>query len=379
MKQYIIAVLSTIAMFLTTACSTDEIELYNTQNTPDLSNPIIQKVSNIVWYNELSAHNTEEVWSSQNNIYKPSDFASSLLYQAAWTSLALYRDGTSNMVFLPPFLPNAPIHAQGNWTVSTEEENTIILTTKTPVSSVTGKLKVLNLETKDNVSILKISLDFGDRLMVTTLSNENPYTYIPTPQLAALDYSWFAERTVSTEALKASDFIGDWINYNDDELVNESMIRYTHMEDLLMDTPAFPLGFSFNLEGNGIARIVYSSRTYKNVFPVQTALGSTVFSNAKWEVKGNKILIATDEELFMALGEQLFGFTPYSNNLTLLGYIEAAPIRIQGNQLYSLEIVEKTTQGFWTRITTKTETCYAFLKKATIDKENLINIKDIFK
>ena len=53
MKQYIIVTLVIATLCLMTGCTKDEIEIYNTQNTPDLSNPIIQKVSNTVWYNKI--------------------------------------------------------------------------------------------------------------------------------------------------------------------------------------------------------------------------------------------------------------------------------------------------------------------------------------
>lgn len=381
MKQHIILTLVVATLSLMTGCTTDEIEIYNTQNTPDLSNPIIQKVSNTVWYNTIgvSEATAKEIWTSKNNIYKPSDYASSLLYQAAWTSLTLYRDGTSNMVFIPPFLSNTAIHAKGNWSVSTEEENTIILSTKTPVSSVTGKIKVLNLETKDNVSSLELSLDFGDRLLTTTLSNENPYEYLNPPLYSALDYNWFTDRTALTETLKANDFVGAWANHDPNEVTDESIIRYTHIEDLLMSTPSFALGFTFNLKGDGSAQILYTGYTYKSVFNTQRELGKTVFSNAKWSVTGNKIWIETDEEYFMSIGEQMMGFVPYSNNQSVLGYEWGIPIRIRSNQKYSIEIITKTADGFWTRVTTKEETCYAFLAKSSLDNVNLINIKDILK
>lgn len=380
MKHFISISIAFATLFLTQSCKKEEIYLYNTQNTPDLSNPIIQKVSNTVWYNTISDHKVMEIWSSQNNIYKPADFASSVLYQAAWVSLALYRDGTSNMVYVPPFASHVVVHAQGNWTVSTEEENTIILSTKTPVSSVTGKIKILNLEAKDNVSTLKLSLDFGDRLMTAELSNENPYSYLQEPLFKALDQSWFASKTVSTAAINANDFIGNWSGHdNASDLTDYDMVRYTHMEDLLSNTPTFVNGISFNLKEGGNAQIVYSGRTIKSFFEQWTQAGQTVYSNAKWSVNGNKILVESDEEVFFSYGELLFGFVPHSTNLTLLGYDQnSAPIRIRAKQLYSLEIVEKLEKGYWMRVTTKTETFYAFFQKTTFDSTKGINIKELF-
>ncbi|NGF57804.1 hypothetical protein G5B00_14895, partial [Parapedobacter sp. SGR-10] len=84
-------------------------------------------------------------------------------------------------------------------------------------------------------------------------------------------------------------------------------------------------------------------------------------------------------EVFFSYGELLFGFAPHSTNLTLLGYDEnKTPIRTRAKQLYSLEIVEKSEKGYWMRVTTKTETCYAFLQQSTFDQSKGINIKDLF-
>lgn len=378
--KYIITILFLTTLLFLQSCKKEEIYVYNTQNTPDLSNPIIQKMTNIVWYNEISAGNTEQIWTSQNNIYKPGDYMSTVLYQLAWVSLALYRDGTSVMTFVPPFVQQAVIHAKGNWMVSTEEENTIILSTKTPVSSVTGKIKILDMETKDNASTVKLSLDFGDRLMTTILSNVNPYGYVQPALFTALDYSWYADKAVSTASIKASEFIGAWAGHsNASELTDYDMVRYTYIEDLLANTPAFVTGLSFDLEDGGKAKIVYTGRASKSYFSEVTGNASIVFSDARWSANGNKIRIETDEEMFVSIGELLFSLAPHYGNLTLLGYNGTTPIRIKSNQLYNLEIVEKTDDGFWARVTTKTETFYAFLQKSAYDKSNMVNIKDIFK
>lgn len=379
MKRIIIISMAFAVLFFTQSCNKEEIYLYNTQNTPDLSNPIIQKVSNTIWYNKISDRNTELIWTSQNNIYKPADYMSSILYQMAWVSLTLHRDGTSNMVFVPPFAQHVVIHAEGNWTVSTEEENTIILSTKTPVSNVTGKIKILNLEAKDNLSTLKLSLDFGDRLMTAELSNENPYSYVQEALYKALDANWFDEKTVSTAHINAGDFIGTWAGHdNASELTDFDMVRYTHMEDLLSNTPTFVNGISFNLEENGAAKILYSGRSIKSYLSQWTEAGQTVYSNAKWSVHGNKIRVESDEELFFSFGEMLFGFAPHLTNLTLLGYDGSTAIRTRAKQLYSLEVVEQLEKGYLMRVTTKTEIFYAFFQKSTFDQSTGINIKDLF-
>lgn len=384
MKQYITNAFVFMVLLLTQSCKKEEIYIYNTQSAPDLSNPIIQKMTNVVWYKEVALSNTstEQIWTSQNNIYKPGDYVSSILYHAAWTGLTLFRDGTSIMTFVPPFVQHAVIHSKGNWTVSTEEENTIILSTKTPVSSVTAKIKVLSMDTKDNGNIVKISIDFGDRLIKTELSNNNPFGYVQDALFKALDYSWYENKTVLTAPINPGEFIGTWAGHSDitnSELTDYDMIRYSHIEDLLANTPAFVTGLSFDLESGGKAKIVYTGRGSRSYFSEVTGNERIVFSDARWSVNGNNIRIETDEEMFVSIGELLFMLAPHYGNLTLLGYSGATPIRIKSNQLYNLEIVERNNDGFWTRVTTKTETFYAFLQKSTYDKSNMLNIKDVFK
>lgn len=386
MKQYIIVTLFFATFLFGVSCTKDEIYLYNTQNTPDLSNPIIQKMTNIVWYPEGGS--VVDNWSTRNNIYKPSDYASSLLYNAAWTNLTLYRDGTSNMVFVPPMLINTVIHCKGNWQVSTEEENTIILSTKTPVSSVTGKIKILDLEAKENISTAKISLDFGDRLLSLRLVNDNSITQTSAIGMAT-QYSWIAEQAILTEPLEESDFIGTWatppstITDPNRQTIAEDITGIIYIEDLLANTPAFSRGLTFHLQKEGKAQIVYTAGgTSGIIFSYEMGLTENVFSDAKWWVKGNKIFIETNEELFYSIGESMFRFAPHVTNTTLLGYTSAekyyTPIRIRPNQ-YSFEIIERTDKGFWTRVTTRTEIFYAFLSKTTFDENNTLNIKDVFK
>ncbi|HMR19066.1 MAG TPA: hypothetical protein PKA53_07185, partial [Sphingobacterium sp.] len=286
------------------------------------------------------------------------------------------------MTFVPPFASQAVIHTKGNWAVSTEEENTILLNTKTPVTSVTAKIKILNMETKETGSVVKISVDFGNQLITTELSNNNPFGYVQGPLFRALDHSWYASKTVSKAPINASEFIGTWTGHGDNsasELTDYDMIRYTHIEDLLANTPAVLTGLSFDLEEGGKAKIVYTGRGSRSYFNDITGGDRVVFSNAKWSVHGNNIRIETDEEMFVSFGELLFMLPPHYGNLTLLGYSGVTPIRIKSNQLYNLEIVERNDDGFWTRVTTKTETFYIFLQKSTYDKNNTVNIKDVFK
>ncbi|MFA7493967.1 MAG: hypothetical protein WCZ43_10700 [Proteiniphilum sp.] len=97
MKINPIIILFTAMLLIVSSCKKEEIEVWNTQITPDLSNPIIQSVTNITWYRNINT--TREEWVSVENIPKPSEAMASMLYQIAWVNFTLFRDGTSNMLF----------------------------------------------------------------------------------------------------------------------------------------------------------------------------------------------------------------------------------------------------------------------------------------
>jgi hypothetical protein len=370
-----------------TGCKKEETYIYNTQNTPDLSNPIIQKFSNVVWYKQ--GLTLSEEWSSQNNILKPADYVSTILYQAAWMSIALYRDGTSNMVYLPPFVASSAIHCQGNWKVSATEENTIILSTKTPVSSVTGKIKILNMEVKDNVSIVEATIDFGDRLLKGNFINEPHADYsMQSPAFASsVNYDWFASQQIQTTPLKAEDFVGAWSiptgtengkTFSSTDFPMEGLRRIAYVEDLLTNTPSFAYGMTFNLKKDGKADLYYYNNYFYNS---EFDTDKTVVSDARWSVKGNKLLIETDEEMFLSIGEGLFGLTSHITNIISLGISPKTKqnIRIMPRQFYSIELISRNEKGFWARVTTQNAVLYSFLSKAEFNDSNTVNIKELFK
>jgi len=385
MKKHIIPI--TILFLIATSCHKEEIRVYNTQNTPDLSNPVIQKFTNTIWFkNGLDIQH----WASSDNIYKSSEMASFLLYQMAWRSLTLYRDGTSNMVFLPPFSESTAIHCKGNWKVSTEEENTIILSTKTPVTSVTGKIKILYLETKEELGVAKVSVDFGDRLLTTSLYNEDPWTDRPA-YVSAVDYDWFAAQQIQTDPLRAEDFIGAWKSSEGRDDLNKTLLdkdfplehvrRATYMEDLLMQTPNILLGMTFNLRENGKAQLAYHSML-TDFYKKHLNITENIVSDAQWSVRGNKIYIETDEELHYAIGEGLFKYKSSVPGLIYIGEraqggYSTTPLYILPNkQRYILELISRNEEGFWARITTKTGVFWLFLFKTEFDGDNTINIRE---
>lgn len=376
MKHFRYILFCTSLLFFV-GCSEEDITVINTQITPNLSNPIVQKITNITWYRNLST--TNEEWVSLENIPKPSESMASMLYSLAWQNFTLYRDGTTNMVYVPPIFPYSYIHCRGTWQVSTMEENTIIISTKTPVSNANIKVKVLNLETKDQFSNIELSMDFGNRLLNVDFNNSEPE--VENNVLEAYNYEWFASKSVLNDVIKEEDVIGAWASssYSTEpldvkDLAAEKLIRSVYLEDLLAQTPNLISGLLFNLQENGKAQLAYSPVIFNDI-----GVEENVVSDATWYIKGNKIWIDTEEEFFYSLGELAFGFTVHAPGLTDLGILNDTPIRTQGNRFYTIEIIEKKEEGFWCRITTNDAVFYAFLFESSLDQNSTTNIVDLIK
>lgn len=360
---------------LSTSCEKEKIILYNTQLTPDLSDPLIQKISNVTWYRDGGVTAIQEEWITLRNISKPSETMASMLYAMAWTSIRFNRDGTTSMQFEPPIFSRTYIHCQGTWMVSKEEKHTVIVNTKTPVSSVIIKIKVLNLEAKDNVAKLILSMDFGNRLITAYMSND-----ISDPSVKAGNENWYENHSISTSALNSSDFMGAWAspnydskNFSYDKYPDENRVRSTHVDDLFSATPNLFFGIKFSFEEEGKAHIIYA-KLFGEIFKTD----KEIVSEGSWYIKGNKLILETDEELFYSAGEAVFGFPIHAPALTLWGVREQTKIRTQAGRFYVLEVIKRETHGFWCRITTNDANFYTFLFHT--DKplvQNFVKVKDL--
>ena len=114
MKRTLIIV-SLLATLLFSACDQrNTIDVYETNSTPDLSNPVIQKLTNVSWYKGGSLENTT-VWTTTKFKDKASSPFESMLYSMAWIGMELHRDGTSTLLFRPPFGESTYIFCQGKW------------------------------------------------------------------------------------------------------------------------------------------------------------------------------------------------------------------------------------------------------------------------
>ena len=83
MKKTVI-IASLLATILFSACDQrDTIDVYETSSTPDLSNPIVQKLTNVTWYKNIGIENTT-VWTTTKFKEKASSPFESMLYMMAW-------------------------------------------------------------------------------------------------------------------------------------------------------------------------------------------------------------------------------------------------------------------------------------------------------
>lgn len=369
-KMYRVALACVLLLY---GCKKENITLINRQVTPDLSNPVIQKLTENTWY----ITKTTEKWASTKNIPTPSESMANILYSAALRNITLSRDGSCMMVYAPPMFAGTFIYGAGTWTVSDTEENTIIIATKTPVGNSIFTMKVLYLETKDNVGVLKVTMDHRTRVYEQDFSTiNNTYTDFPV-LLEGIHYGWIEEMQVRHEHLQESEFAETgWANasrysFTMRDFAREDLIGVTYIEDLLTKTPIFLYGVKFNLLKNGEARISY---TDVSEF---TGDGRKLYSIATWYTRGNKIMIHSDETLFLSVGENLFALPTYVPGLSLIKQGVNASVYLQSNRTFAIEIISKQRAGNWCRITTNDAIFYAFLRKESADTGDAINLKEL--
>lgn len=362
-------------------CKKEEIIIYNTQLTPDLSNPVIQKLTNTFWYNP----STIQEWQSIENITTPAETVAEVLYSVAWKGLCLNRDGTSLMLFVPPMYDYNFVYCQGTWTVSEEEENTIIMVTKTPVSNATVKIKVTDMQTKDNMAYVSLSMNFGNRLLSVDLNNALPdILTIVGAYKSGYDYTWFDKVNAETGLLKKEDFTGTWATaafdsdlYYDNNSLNV-VTRSTYVEDILTKSQVILKGVELDLNENGSARIVYSDY-FTNLFDYRNkelTTGTKLYSNATWAVSGNKLTVKTDELIFFSVAEGLFGVPVHDPGLIVLRTDTYIPFRLQAKRFYTFEIISRETIGNWCRVTSNDGISYLFLYKRDLPSENILHVSD---
>ena len=208
----IVILASLLATIIFSACDKrNVIDVYETSSTPDLSNPVVQKLTNVTWYKNIGIENTV-VWTTTRFKEKASSPFESMLYMMAWLGMELRRDGSSTLLFRPPLGESSYIFCQGKWKVSTTEENTIIIDSKTPVGYINMKVKVKDLQAKDNVSILTALVDVGDRvLMIDFFNNTSIYGDEPENEFPGIGKTarqdWFATMPVNHNNLSLANYV----------------------------------------------------------------------------------------------------------------------------------------------------------------------------
>ncbi|MGC4233544.1 MAG: hypothetical protein QM594_11245 [Niabella sp.] len=355
------------------ACKKEDVVVVNRQVTPDLSNPVIQKLTENTWY--LTSNTVSTIWESAENMPSTSEsVAGSILYSLALASIRLYRDGTSVMVYAPPVVAYSFVYARGTWTVSEEHENTIIVATETPVGNSTIKMTVKNMEFKDNIGTLTFNMDHGHRVMEQSFST---ITSIPSKYLEYLDYNWIEGKEILTDNLQQSEFVGtSWgnasrVSVSSPGTTEEFVTGISHIEDLLGQTPIFLYGIKFKLSENGKASIAYADVSdYTNIPDI-------LYSDATWYVKGNKIIVNSDEVLFLSVAEVMFGLPAYASGLTTIKKGPYCTIYSQSGRTFAIEIISREATGNWCRVTTNDAVFYAFLTKESVDLSNAVHISDL--
>ena len=317
----IVILASLLATIIFSACDKrNVIDVYETSSTPDLSNPVVQKLTNVTWYKAVGIENNV-VWTTTRFKEKASSPFESMLYMMAWLGMELRRDGSSTLLFRPPLGESSYIFCQGKWKVSTTEENTIIIDSKTPVGYINMKVKVKDLQAKDNVSILTALVDVGDRvLMIDFFNNTSIYGDEPENEFPGIGKTarqdWFATMPVNHNNLSLANYVNtSWetISYkaeNKEAVEDNSQlaIRSLFVEDLLTRTPAFFYGLKISLGENNKA-FIQSKNLIKSAF---TSFSGSLDENnypvvnASWRIEGSRIIIETDELPQVSMGEETF-------------------------------------------------------------------------
>ena len=357
MKKTVI-IASLLATILFSACDQrDTIDVYETSSTPDLSNPIVQKLTNVTWYKNIGIENTT-VWTTTKFKEKASSPFESMLYMMAWMGMELRRDGSSTLLFQPPLGEKSYIFCQGKWKVSTTEKNTIVVDTKTPVGYINMKLKVKDLQAKDNVSILTALIDVGDRVLMIDFYNNT---------------SNYVNNSCETISYKTE---------NKDEAEDDAQLslRSLFVEDLLTKTPAFFYGLKLSLGKDNKAFIQVPklmkdalmknwNDLYEDNYPIV---------NATWRINGSKIIVETNEMPHLGMGEVLFNLiTDKSQAVFVPSKTPEKGIYLWRHFYYILELVKNTSKGAWFRVTSEQETHYVFMLKTPMpDTSKFVGIKD---
>ncbi|EFC67556.1 hypothetical protein [Prevotella sp. oral taxon 317] len=388
MKHIVLAALSLATLFA--ACDQrNVIDVHQEAAVPDLNNPVVQKLTSTTWFKDVNLNIPNDSWSSTNYSKKASGPFEGMLYSMAWLGMELQRDGTSTLIFYPPVTKYQFLLCRGKWKTSPTDPNTVIIDTKTPVGYATMRVKVMDMQTKDNVAMIRTYIDTGNRVMMidffnggSVLEGGSPTEF---PDLRNMRQAWFDGMQVSRQPIDKSLFNNTaWEmsphsrDVEKDFEIPQMAIRTTFINDLLTKTPSLVYGAKFNFAQDGNVYIDIPSVVKETAFRpwASQVEDKTIMVKGTWRTQGNRIIIETNELPFASVGEAVFQLPVDLQPLDVLfSDNNGDAVRVWKNYYIIIEYIKPANTGAWFRISSPQETYYLFMRKQPIDK--LTDVKGV--
>ena len=381
MKHIVLAALSLATLFA--ACDQrNVIDVHQEAAVPDLNNPVVQKLTSTTWFKDVNLNIPNDSWSSTNYSKKASGPFEGMLYSMAWLGMELQRDGTSTLIFYPPVTKYQFLLCRGKWKTSPTDPNTVIIDTKTPVGYATMRVKVMDMQTKDNVAMIRTYIDTGNRVMMVDFFNSGSVLEggSPTefPDLRNMRQAWFDGMQVSRQPIDKSLFNNTaWEmsphsrDVEKDFEIPQMAIRTTFINDLLTKTPSLVYGAKFNFAQDGNVYIDIPSVVKETAFRpwASQVEDKTIMVKGTWRTQGNRIIIETNEQPFVSVGEAVFQLPVDLQPLDVLfSDNNGDAVKVWKNYYIIIEYIKPANTGAWFRISSPQETYYLFMRKQPIDK-----------
>lgn len=388
MKHIVLAALSLATLFA--ACDQrNVIDVHQEAAVPDLNNPVVQKLTSTTWFKDVNLNIPNDSWSSTNYSKKASGPFEGMLYTMAWLGMELQRDGTSTLIFYPPVTKYQFLLCRGKWKTSPTDPNTVIIDTKTPVGYATMRVKVMDMQTKDNVAMIRTYIDTGNRVMMidffnggSVLEGGSPTEF---PDLRNMRQAWFDGMQVSRQPIDKSLFNNTaWEmsphsrDVEKDFEIPQMAIRTTFINDLLTKTPSLVYGAKFNFAQDGNVYIDIPSVVKETAFRpwASQVEDKTIMVKGTWRTQGNRIIIETNELPFVSVGEAVFQLPVDLQPLDVLfSDNNGDAVKVWKNYYIIIEYIKPANTGAWFRISSPQETYYLFMRKQPIDK--LTDVKGV--
>ena len=388
MKHIVLAALSLATLFA--ACDQrNVIDVHQEAAVPDLNNPVVQKLTSTTWFKDVNLNIPNDSWSSTNYSKKASGPFEGMLYSMAWLGMELQRDGTSTLIFYPPVTKYQFLLCRGKWKTSPTDPNTVIIDTKTPVGYATMRVKVMDMQTKDNVAMIRTYIDTGNRVMMidffnggSVLEGGSPTEF---PDLRNMRQAWFDGMQVSRQPIDKGLFNNTaWEmsphsrDVEKDFEIPQMAIRTTFINDLLTKTPSLVYGAKFNFAQDGNVYIDIPSVVKQTAFRpwASQVEDKNIMVKGTWRTQGNRIIIETNELPFASVGEAVFQLPVDLQPLDVLfSDNNGDAVRVWKNYYIIIEYIKPANTGAWFRISSPQETYYLFMRKQPIDK--LTDVKGV--